>query len=79
MEDDMRQPDMQKVDALVGRLIGDVGAAVSGALVVLGDDVGLFKAMADGIPVTSLSFPRRPLSRSAIFANGSRRWRQPTI
>lgn len=44
----MREPDMQKVDALVGRLIGDVGAAVSGALVVLGDDLGLFKAMADG-------------------------------
>jgi SAM-dependent methyltransferase len=59
MEDDMRQPDMQKVDALVGRLIGDVGAAVSGALVVLGDDVGLFKAMADGIPVTSTELSKK--------------------
>ncbi|TAV62522.1 class I SAM-dependent methyltransferase [Rhizobium leguminosarum] len=44
----MRQPDMQKLDALVGRLVGDVGAAMSGALVVLGDKVGIFKAMADG-------------------------------
>ncbi len=49
----MREPDMQKVDALVGRLIGDVGAAVSGALVVLGDDLGLFKSMADGKPRNS--------------------------
>ncbi len=48
----MREPDMQKLDALVGRLVGDVGAAMSGALVVLGDKVGLFKAMADGKPVS---------------------------
>jgi len=47
----MREPDMQKLDALVGRLVGDVGAAMSGALVVLGDQVGIFKAMADGTPI----------------------------
>lgn len=46
----MREPDMSKLDAFVGRLVGDVGAAVTGALVVLGDNVGLFKAMADGTP-----------------------------
>ncbi|ARO33193.1 SAM-dependent methyltransferase protein (plasmid) [Rhizobium sp. NXC14] len=48
----MREPDMQKLDTLVGRLVGDVGAAVSGALVVLGDKVGIFKAMADGTPLS---------------------------
>ncbi|MBB3914667.1 class I SAM-dependent methyltransferase [Rhizobium fabae] len=48
----MREPDMQKLDALVGRLVGDVGAAMSGALVVLGDKVGIFKAMADGTPLS---------------------------
>ncbi|MBY5614936.1 class I SAM-dependent methyltransferase [Rhizobium leguminosarum] len=48
----MREPDMQKLDALVGRLVGDVGAAMSGALVVLGDKVGLFQAMADGTPMS---------------------------
>lgn len=48
----MREPDMQKLDALIGGLVGDVGASVSGALVVLGDRLGLFKAMADGTPVT---------------------------
>lgn len=48
----MREPDMQKLDALVGRLVGDVGAAMSGALVVLGDKVGIFKAMADGTPMS---------------------------
>lgn len=47
----MHEPDLQKLDTLVGRLVGDVGAAVSGALVVLGDRLGIFKAMADGAPV----------------------------
>lgn len=47
----MREPDLQKLDTLVGRLVGDVGAAVSGALVVLGDHLGIFKAMAEGAPV----------------------------
>ena len=49
----MRAADPQKLDALVGRLVGDVGASVTGALIVLGDQLGLYKAMADGNPVTS--------------------------
>lgn len=49
----MRATDPQKLDALVGRLVGDVGVAITGALVVLGDQLGLYKAMADGKPVTS--------------------------
>ncbi|NKJ92963.1 methyltransferase domain-containing protein [Rhizobium leguminosarum bv. viciae] len=48
----MREPDMQKLDALVDRLVGDVGAAMSGALVVLGEQVGIYKAMADGTPMS---------------------------
>ena len=50
----MQDPDMQKVDALVGRLVGDIGAGVSGVLVVLGDHLGLFGAMRDGRPRSSL-------------------------
>lgn len=49
----MREIDGQKLDALAGRLIGDIGACVTGALVVLGDRLGLYKAMADGGPVTA--------------------------
>lgn len=49
----MRVADPQKLDALVGRLVGDVGVSITGALVVLGDQLGLYKAMADGKPVTS--------------------------
>ena len=39
-------PDPAKLDALVGRLFGDIGACASGALVMLGDHLGLYKAMA---------------------------------
>jgi SAM-dependent methyltransferase len=49
----MRAADPQKLDALVGRLVGDVGVSITGALVVLGDQLGLYKAMADGKPLTS--------------------------
>ncbi|EFP56857.1 hypothetical protein HMPREF0321_0939, partial [Dermacoccus sp. Ellin185] len=38
---------------MVGRLVGDVGACVTGSLIVLGDQLGLYKAMADGKPVTA--------------------------
>lgn len=46
----MRAPDADKLDALVGRLVGELGATTTGALIVLGDRLGLFKALADGEP-----------------------------
>jgi 2-polyprenyl-3-methyl-5-hydroxy-6-metoxy-1,4-benzoquinol methylase len=55
----MREPDMQKLDAFVNRLLGDIGAATSGALVILGDHLGLFKAMADGEPLTAAELAGR--------------------
>jgi len=55
----MRAADPQKLDALVGRLVGDVGASVTGALIVLGDQLGLYKAMADGEPVTAAELAAR--------------------
>lgn len=45
--------DPQKLDAFVGKMVGDMGAAVSGALVVLGDRLGLYKALAARGPSTS--------------------------
>src|ERR1700722_4275788 len=49
----MREPDMDKLNQLVGKMVGEVGACISGALTVLGDRLGLYKAMADGAPVTA--------------------------
>lgn len=55
----MRVPDPEKLDALVGRLVGEVGASVTGALIVLGDRLGLFKAMADGESRTAAQLARQ--------------------
>ena len=37
----------------MGRFVGDLGAAISAALVVIGDRLGLYRAMADGTPVSA--------------------------
>jgi 2-polyprenyl-3-methyl-5-hydroxy-6-metoxy-1,4-benzoquinol methylase len=46
-------PDPQILEAFMGKMLGDMGAALSGALVVLGDKLGLYKALADRGPSTS--------------------------
>jgi SAM-dependent methyltransferase len=51
--------DEAKLNALVGRMIGDVGAALSSILVAVGDRLGLWKAMADGEPVTPAELAAR--------------------
>jgi SAM-dependent methyltransferase len=44
--------DMDKLNAFVGRFVGDLGAAVHAGMVVIGEKLGLYKALAAG-PVTS--------------------------
>jgi len=48
----MREPSPDKLNELVGKLLNDIGASLSGASVLLGDRLGLYKAMADGKSVT---------------------------
>ena len=45
--------DENKLNEFMGRFVGDLGAAMSAALVVIGDRLGLYKAMADGSPVSA--------------------------
>src|SRR3954470_14669381 len=54
-----RTVDEDLLGAFLGRMIGDVGATVSAALVVLGDRLGLYRAMADGVPVTAEDLAER--------------------
>jgi SAM-dependent methyltransferase len=54
----MREPNPDKLNELVGKLVGDLGAAIAGAGILLGDRLGLYKAMADGTPVTSAELAR---------------------
>ena len=44
--------DGAKLEAFVGQALGDIGAAISGLMVYLGDQLGLYKAMADSGPLT---------------------------
>ena len=43
----------------MGRAVGDMGAAIRAVLILLGDRLGLYKAMADGTPVTPAELARR--------------------
>jgi SAM-dependent methyltransferase len=45
--------DEQKLEAFVGHAATELGAALNAALVTLGDELGLYKAMADGQPVSA--------------------------
>jgi SAM-dependent methyltransferase len=45
--------DQARLDEFLGRFVGDMGAALSAALVVIGDRLGLYRAMADGEPVSA--------------------------
>jgi 2-polyprenyl-3-methyl-5-hydroxy-6-metoxy-1,4-benzoquinol methylase len=55
----MQQPDQDKLNAFLGRMVGDLGAVASGALVVLGDRLGLYKAMRSGDPITAAELAER--------------------
>ncbi|HET6532741.1 MAG TPA: methyltransferase domain-containing protein [Actinoplanes sp.] len=45
--------DQDRLGAFLGQTVTDLGATLSAALVVLGDRLGLYRAMADGVPVTA--------------------------
>jgi SAM-dependent methyltransferase len=53
------QIDEDKLGEFMGRFVGDLGAALSVATVMIGDKLGLYKAMADGDPVTPAELARR--------------------
>lgn len=48
-----REVDPARLDAFLGQMIGDLGATVSAALVVIGDRLGLYRALRGGEPVTT--------------------------
>ena len=51
--------DEQKLEAFIGHAATELGAALNAALVTLGDELGLYKAMADGQPVTPAELAAR--------------------
>jgi SAM-dependent methyltransferase len=51
--------DEGKLNEFMGRFVGDLGATVSAALVVIGDRLGLYRAMGDGEPVSAAELAAR--------------------
>ncbi len=54
-----RQIDGDKLNALLGQAVQDMGAALHAALIVIGDRLGLYRAMANGEPVTPAELAER--------------------
>jgi SAM-dependent methyltransferase len=51
--------DEDKMNAFLGKVVGDFGASLSAALVYLGQKLGLYKAMADAGPVNPAELAKR--------------------
>jgi len=49
----MSEPNEEKLNALLGKMVGDLGAITTGAAVLLGDRLGLFAALAEGGKMTA--------------------------
>jgi 2-polyprenyl-3-methyl-5-hydroxy-6-metoxy-1,4-benzoquinol methylase len=54
-----RPIDPDKLNALLGQAVQDMGAALHAPLIVIGDKLGLYRAMGDGVPVTAAQLAQR--------------------
>ena len=61
--------DDAKLEQFMGQLVGELGATLNAALVVIGDELGLYRAMADAGPLTPAELAdahrQRPSATSA--------------
>ncbi|HUN45728.1 MAG TPA: methyltransferase domain-containing protein, partial [Stellaceae bacterium] len=55
----MTEVNEDKLNQFVGRMLGDMGAAMGAALVLVGDRLGLYKAMAEAGPLTPAALAER--------------------
>jgi 2-polyprenyl-3-methyl-5-hydroxy-6-metoxy-1,4-benzoquinol methylase len=63
LQDTVRAPDNERLNAFLARMVGDLGAIATGALVVLGDRLGLYQAMRSGDRLSSAELARRTGTR----------------
>jgi hypothetical protein len=74
--------DQERLEAFVGQAVSDFAATVSSALVVIGDKLGLYKALAEGGPQSPAELGRAHRHRRALpppvaGQPGGRRLRRP--
>jgi hypothetical protein len=63
--------DQARLEAFVGQAVTDMGAAISGLLLHIGDRLGLYKAMAGAGPITSATLAARTAPPNGTSASGS--------
>jgi 2-polyprenyl-3-methyl-5-hydroxy-6-metoxy-1,4-benzoquinol methylase len=51
--------DEKKLNDFMGKALGDIGAAMSAVLILIGDKLGLYKALASGGPMTSAELAKK--------------------
>ncbi|ESZ18873.1 hypothetical protein X737_16575 [Mesorhizobium sp. L48C026A00] len=73
----MTQVDETKLNELVGRVLGDLGGAVSVPLVRIGDSLGLYETLKRIGPLRPKNSHQRQIASPAMSANGSLRRRPP--
>ena len=61
--------DSDKLNEFLGKFVGDLGATAAAGSVVIGHDLGLYKALADA-PRPPRNWPRRPRRTRATSPNG---------
>ena len=65
--------DMDKLNAFIGRFVGDLGAAVHAGMVVIGEKLGLYKALINGPMTSEIQLDRR----ASLHARSGRQPRVP--
>ncbi len=68
-----REINPDALNALLGRAVQDMGAALQAPLILIGDKLGLYRAMGDGTPMTAMAsgeWRRRRRLRRGISASG---------
>ena len=61
--------DSDKLNEFLGKFVGDLGATAAAGSVVIGHNLGLYKALADA-PTTAEEGPPRPRRTRATSPNG---------
>ena len=51
--------DMTKLEPLLGTMVNEIGAAGNASLVLIGDKLGLYRALAAGSPLTSTELAKK--------------------
>lgn len=54
-----RTPEPEKLNAFIGKMLDDIGAAATAALILIGDKMGLYRELAKGEPLTSAALAKR--------------------